>query len=112
MPEPWDTFKDKAVATLKEALGTLWTNAKDAEAFYQAVASDIAQQAALAVQQADPIKRKVYEDNIEFLVTTAYVRAVKLGLKAANLTEDTAKKVLEVGLSVLAGLLKRVMVIP
>jgi hypothetical protein len=110
--EVWEDFRDKAVSTLKDALADLWDKTKDAEPFYKSVAEDIAKQTALMLKEQNPLQRKVHEDNIQFLISTAYLRALKLGLKAGNLAEDVAKRVLETALTVAAGLLKRLIPIP
>jgi len=110
--EAWEDLRDKAVATLKEALADLWDQGKDAEPFYKSIAEDIAKQTVLYLKETNPIQKEVYEQNLQFLVDTAYARAIKMGLRAGNLAEDVATRILNTAMGVAAGFLKRILPIP
>jgi hypothetical protein len=108
----WGDMSDEIQNILKKNVGSFFDQAKEKQAeFFKKIAQDLDRESYL-MNTAAPEKREEHAKNIEFLTSAAVARAAQLELQAANVAKDVFKQIIDVGIGVAAGFLKRFVVIP
>lgn len=107
----WEDSAKEIEEVLKENLKGLYEKLRDEDSvFLKDIAQDMAKETYHMNTATNPEQKEEHRKNLDFLASTAYARGVRVGLKAMNAAEETAKQVLDRGLGILAGVLKKLVI--